>query len=240
MTDNEAPVVSATAFDIQTRSFNKGAEFSTSGSIAKIGAALALAQAAITQPVKLAENTYFKANYATLDQVWEACRHALSANGIAVVQAPSYETIDIGSHDKPKRVGVVTLVTMLIHTSGEWIKNTHRALTEQLGPQASQSALTYTRRAALASLCMVTPQDEDDDANAAAGVGAPASDGKAKPAAEDIEDWSAKLKGAKDIDALAAAWGDIPAEFQPKFLKLKDARKKALSALASEPQKEPA
>lgn len=231
---NQPPEQKAAPLNLGTVSFNRAPEFTTSQQIGKIAAALASAQAEIVQPTKDADNTFFKSKYATLDVLWEAARHALSKHGIAVVQAPSYEVIDLGDAQKPKKVGLVTLTTMLVHSSGEWFRNIHRAVAEQIGPQGAQSALTYARRAALGALCMVTPQDEDDDAEAATDRSRKGSGATERAAGDSIEEWTKALKTAKSNDELAKAWEAIPAEFKPQFVKLKDARKKAIAALAAD------
>jgi len=205
--------------------------FVTSASIAKIATALAAAQAEITQPVKEAENPFFKSRYAPLDVVWKAARAALSKHGVAVIQSPTYEVIDLvvesktkadGSIDsmKTKKYGVIMVVTLLAHTSGEWIKGTHYALAENIGPQGAQAALTYARRAALGALVMVTPQAEDDDAEAA-------TDRSDKVPAVQIDAYSKGLAAAakRGSDALKETWDALPVEAKALMETLKEALK---------------
>lgn len=56
----------------------------------ELGAALAKAQAAVRGAKKDANNPFFKSTYADLASVWEACREALTSNGLSVVQFPGY------------------------------------------------------------------------------------------------------------------------------------------------------
>ena len=233
MTDHATPTgpIAQALFDGTIAPSAPSASFTHSVSISKIGAALAAAQAEITQPTKAADNTYFSSKYATLDVVWNAARQAFAKHGIAVIQSPSYEVVDLvvetktkadGTVEsmKTKKFGVVSLTTMVTHTSGEWMKGVHHALSEQIGPQGAQSALTYTRRASLSCFAMITPQNEDDDGNGA-------SNNADKPSAASIDGWSKGLsKASKEgTDALKAAWEKLPDEAKPMLEVLKDALK---------------
>jgi hypothetical protein len=141
--------------------------FAQSENIAALSASLAKAQGQIEGAVKGKENPHFKSKYADLSAVWEACRDALTANGLAVIQSPG-----------PIAEGRLEMTTMLVHSSGEWIRG---ALTIPLGKvdaQAYGSAVTYARRYALAAFVGVS--SADDDGNAAA---------KAAPKANGNDPW---------------------------------------------------
>ena len=122
--------------------------------INELATALAKAQGAVKGALKDSTNPHFRSAYADLSSVWEACREALSANGIAVVQAPS--SIEAG----------VCVETMLMHSSGQWCSETLSIPVQKADAQGFGSALTYCRRYGLASMVGVAP--EDDDGNAAA------------------------------------------------------------------------
>jgi ERF superfamily len=131
-----------------------------SESIGKLMTALALAKAAFSPVLKLNENPGFKRNgkaskYADLATAIEATEGPLLANGIVVSQFP----VNDG-----ERVGALTLLT---HSSGEYMGE---AFTLPLGQQNAQTgvaAVTYARRTAyLAALGIAT---EDDDGNTASG-----------------------------------------------------------------------
>lgn len=144
--------------------------------INELAAALAKAQGAIKGAVKDSSNPYYSSTYADLASVWEACRAALSANGLAVSQLPS------GGQ------GWARVRTVLMHSSGQWIasdlavpvireskKGESGAPGVELKPNAQSygSAITYARRFALASMVGVAP--EDDDGNTASGISHEAS-----------------------------------------------------------------
>lgn len=165
-----------------------------SESIKEIAAALAKAQGVIEGAIKDSANPFFKSKYADLSSVWAAVRGPLSSNGIAVIQSP---------HVDGARVSVDTL---LLHGSGEWVAGTMTATAKDDGPQAVGSTVTYLRRYALQSFAGVAP--EDDDANAGE-----ATDKKpqSKPVAmppRHYSDWLADLEAKADegTEELQKAW----------------------------------
>lgn len=133
----------------------------TSAEIGELAKALASAQGVMQAAMKDAENPAFKrgnsvSKYADLASVWEACRAALSANGLCIIQGA--ETDEAG----------VRITTTLAHGSGQWMRST---LAIGCGDTAHAigSAITYGRRYALAAMVGVAPE-EDDDGNEASGV----------------------------------------------------------------------
>lgn len=129
--------------------------------------ALAKAQGKIQPAIKDKRNPHFKSSYADLSSVWDACRSALSDNGLAVIQ-----TVESGEREP-------VLVTTLAHSSGQWIRSSMPIITQKMDPQGIGSALTYYRRYCLASIVGVAP--EDDDAEGAQRRGPPAAPVEVKP-----------------------------------------------------------
>lgn len=125
-----------------------------SESIKELAAALAKAQGDMKGAVKDSANPFFKSKYADLSSCWDACRGALSANGICVVQTPTMD-----EHG-------VAVETLLAHSSGEWITETLHMPVAKADAQGVGSAITYARRYMLTSFVGIAP--EDDDGNAAA------------------------------------------------------------------------
>jgi len=132
--------------------------------INELATALAKAQGQIEGAKKTSDNLYFKSKYADLAEVWEACRKPLADNGLAVVQGDG-----IASED-----GNVSIETMLLHVSGQWISSSLEAKPTKTDPQGIGSCITYLRRYGLQSLVGISP--EDDDGNAAS-----QADQKSKP-----------------------------------------------------------
>jgi len=132
-----------------------GVEADQSAQLNELAAALAKAQGQIEGAKKDSLNPHFKNKYADLASVWDACRAALSSNGLAVIQLP-------GSAGKD-----VMVTTLLLHSSGQFIRSRYVMPVSQPGPQGVGSAITYARRYSLAAMVGVAP--EDDDATAAVG-----------------------------------------------------------------------
>src|SRR6516225_9558937 len=96
-------------------------------------------------------NPHFKSKYATLASVIDACRGPLSANGLSVVQSTTF-----------MESGAFTLVTMLMHSSGQYITSHYPLPSANAKPQEMGSALTYARRYSYSAL-ICNSADEDDD-----------------------------------------------------------------------------
>lgn len=128
------------------------AEFQRSESIAKLAVALAKAQAAMKGAVKDSQNPFFKSKYADLESVWDACRKPLTDNELSVIQIPA------GGHDS------LSVLTVLMHSSGEWISGELLLNPKAWDPQGIGSAITYGRRYALAAFAGVYQTDDDGEA----------------------------------------------------------------------------
>ena len=122
-----------------------------SESIKELAIALNKAQATLQVAKKGSENPYFHSKYADLLSVWDACREALVSNGLSVVQIA-----DISLPDK------AVLETILMHTSGEWIKGRLPLLPVKPDPQAQGSAITYARRYSLSAIIGLCTEEDDD------------------------------------------------------------------------------
>lgn len=126
-----------------------------SETIGKLAEALAKAQATMNEAKEDSKNPFFKSNYADLTSIWRACKGSLTANGIAISQP----TIMMDNQ--------LYVSTMMIHTSGEWIRGLYPVITTKNDPQSMGSATTYARRYALAAIAGVCKEGEDDDAEQA-------------------------------------------------------------------------
>lgn len=181
---------------------NPGEELAVdqSDQLGQLAAALAKAQGMMTNASKDTENPYFGHNYADLAAVWDACREALSTNGLAVIQ--QVRTVREG----------VLITTTLAHASGEWLRDRLTMPVEKRTPQGIGSAITYGRRYALAALVGVAAE-EDDDGNAAEHFSPEAAKAKAqtktKPAKRDRAALEQALKAATDRKAVEALLPEI-------------------------------
>lgn len=140
-----------------------------SDSIAALSAALSKAQGTMRNPPKDTLNTFFKSQYADLAAVRDAVIPALSANGLCVMQMLT-ETDNAPA-----------LMTMLSHSSGEWLKTIMLIRPVKQDPQGIGSASTYARRYALQSIAGVAAE-VDDDGNEGSQAGKPKTNHKPAPA----------------------------------------------------------
>lgn len=124
-----------------------------SESIKELALALSKAQSQIKTAQKDATNPFFKSRYADLTSVMEACREALTSNGLAVAQF--FRVKD----------GQTLLVTKLLHNSGQWLEGAIPLVSAKPDPQSIVAATTYFRRASLAAMVGVVPEEGDDDGN---------------------------------------------------------------------------
>ncbi len=212
-------------------------QVSMSPTIGALAAALAKAQAAMTHASKDAVNPHFKNRYASLPSIIEACK-PLSENGIAILQPPV-----------PHGQDGVCVVTMLVHSSGEWMRGELYMPVTKRDAQGFGSALSYARRYCLQSMVCLGADDEDGEA----AVGQ--RPGPAKVQLQQVDTsrleasvqaawpkWEEKCLGmltsAQSIPDLMAAWADVederlrikpPDELVTRIAQAKDERKKALS-----------
>lgn len=125
-----------------------------SQTINELATALAKAQSEMKPAVKDADNPFFKSKYADLATVWESIRNPLSKNGLCVSQL-------IGSDGN-----VVTVETVLMHTSGQFISGKLSMTAKDPMPQSIASASTYARRYGLSAIVGVSSEEDDDGAQA--------------------------------------------------------------------------
>lgn len=127
--------------------------------IDKIALALSKAQKAIKPAVKDSQNPFFKSSYADLTSIWDAIREPFAENELSVVQSPTL--LDDGR---------LVLISLLMHSSGQYIRSIYPIKPVKDDPQGVGSALTYARRYSLQSLAGVCAE-EDDDGNVASRIG---------------------------------------------------------------------
>src|SRR5690242_505158 len=135
----------------------------SSETIGAIAAALAKAQAELTNPEKSlvatirgrdpreAERTF---RYAPLSSGLEIVRKALGQHEIATVQTTEID----------REAGLIRLTTVLAHSSGEWMSSDWPVcpLADAGAPQRMGAALTYARRYALFTLVGIAGEDDLD------------------------------------------------------------------------------
>lgn len=131
-----------------------------SESIENLSKAMSEFQKNLKQPLKDANNPFFKSKYVPLENVVEAITEAAGPLGISFMQYAS------GDENGNVEVG-----TIILHQSGEYIEfPSVRMKPEKQTPQAYGSAITYAKRYALSAVFGIT-SDKDDDGNEASGNG---------------------------------------------------------------------
>ena len=141
----------------------------SSETIGAIAAALAKAQAELTNPEKSLtatirspfpreEDRTFR--YAPLSSGLDIVRKCLGRHEIAAVQTTAIDN----------EVGLIRLTTVLAHSSGEWVSSDWPVcpVSETAAPHRLGAALTYARRYALFTLVGIAGEDDTDAPDLAA------------------------------------------------------------------------
>lgn len=126
--------------------------------IDKISPALVKMQGELKQANFNKTNPHFKSKFADYLSCREACKEPLLTNELCALQ------------DVVMKDGHMQMETMLVHSSGQWIKTYVPMFPKSEDSQAVGSAITYMKRYGLsAALGIVTGDEVDDDAEAAEG-----------------------------------------------------------------------
>jgi hypothetical protein len=120
--------------------------------IGELSKALAKVQGTISHPskkhkVKFQQTSY---SYASLADVINVSKKSLSENGLSIVQMP--ENTPDG----------ISISTILMHQSGEWIQSELFFPLKDRKPQSIGSAITYARRYSLSAFLNISSEDDDD------------------------------------------------------------------------------
>jgi hypothetical protein len=123
-----------------------------SDNINDLAAALAKAQAEMRPAAKDAVNPHFKSKYADLASVLDAIRDPFAKHGLSLTQHPVTDG---------ERVAVIT---MLLHSSGQFLESELTMTPQQKTPQSVGSAITYARRYAAMAVAGLAADDDDGEA----------------------------------------------------------------------------
>jgi hypothetical protein len=170
----------------------------SSETIKEIAMALAKARAQFGSATRDAFNPAFRSKYADLASALNAVSLPLAAQGVSVMQFP--ETNVEGK--------TVTVETLLLHSSGEWIGCSTTMPVLKWDPQGIGSAITYARRYGVMAVCGIAPEDDDGEA---AGKGEAVTEHRNPPPREDgrqatLGKWIAEITDAstRGVTALEA------------------------------------
>jgi len=120
-----------------------------SENINELAIALAKAQSKFKSAEEDKINPHFKSKYSSLNALWTACREGLTENGLSVIQIMDGEEN-------------LKLITILAHSSGQWIQSVLPIASQRITPQALGSAITYMKRYSLSAIVGISSGDEDD------------------------------------------------------------------------------
>lgn len=132
-----------------------------SESIAELSKSLSKFQGEVSNPSNTAKNPQYNSKYAPLDVVINTVKPLLAKYGLSFIQSTSSEGES------------VSVTTMLIHESGEWIESDLLTLPayqlkkggiKEFNAQGAGSSISYGRRYQLSAILGLSSED-DDDAN---------------------------------------------------------------------------
>jgi hypothetical protein len=128
-----------------------------------IAAALAKAQAELTNPEKSLTATIRASNPRDHDQTF---RYAALSSGLDIVRKVlgGHEIATVQTTAIDKEAGLIRLTTTLAHSSGEWVSSEWPVCptSETAAPRRMGAALTYARRYALFTLVGIAGEDDLD------------------------------------------------------------------------------
>jgi uncharacterized membrane protein YjjP (DUF1212 family) len=123
-----------------------------SSEIDKLATALAKAQAELEGAKKESVNPFFKSGYADLHAVIKSSFPFLSKHGLSVSQ---------GNEIIP---GAICVTTLLMHTSGQWLRSKIKLPLKDVTAQGVGAAMTYGRRYGLSAIVGIAQYDDDGNA----------------------------------------------------------------------------
>jgi len=140
-----------------------------SETIGAIAAALAKAQAELTNPEKSLVATVRASAPRERDQTF---RYAALSSGLDIVRKAlgSHEIATVQTTAIDNEAGLIRLTTTLAHASGEWLSSEWPVcpIVEMIAPRRMGAALTYARRYALFTLVGIAGEDDLDAPDLAA------------------------------------------------------------------------
>jgi len=120
-----------------------------SSSVKEIASALNAFQKGMRSIKEESENPFFKSKYADLAEVLNTVRPVLAANGLSVIQSPSFDG------------AICHVTTTIAHSGGGYIFGTMSCVPAKMDGQGVGASTTYLRRYSLAAVCGVAQEDDD-------------------------------------------------------------------------------
>src|SRR6202167_5467524 len=174
-----APSDRSRARSASTFSLRRTAMPRSSETIGAIAAALAKAQAELTNPEKALIATIRASSPRDQDQTF---RYAALSSGLDIVRKAQggHEIATVQTTAIDNEAGLIRLTTTLAHSSGEWLSSEWPVcpIAETATPRRMGAALTYARRYALFTLVGIAGEDDLDAPDLNLKAGAPKEEGE--------------------------------------------------------------
>ena len=183
--------------------------------------ALSKAQGEMEGAKKDSHNLFFKSKYADLHECISAARPSLTKNELAVVQ-----TTDVDDRG-------YWIITILGHSSGEWISGKLLMKIKKDDNQAIGDAITYGRRYSFAAIVGLAQMDDDGNSNQDKG-GKDEKKDKGKQPHQPANDNAASAPNTDDTDKRGASYWIIQAD---KAAKTASSLSRWFAAVTPEAQK---
>jgi len=189
-----------------------------SESIKEIATALSKAQGQFDHAKKDVKNEFFKSKYADLASVIDAAKKPLSENGLSVAQV-----VDADEN------GNISLETILMHVSGEWISGKYPVRPVKTDPQAMGSAITYARRYAFSAITGIAADDDDGNAASQNGKNKSIDDKRSVDINADRDAWIKKIESQQNIDGLRALFSAFPSQLKAELTAIATSKSKTFA-----------
>lgn len=168
----------------------------SSESVAELFKSLNKFRGKLKQPLKDANNPFFKSKYVPLENVVSVIDEAIANTGLSYTQETVYN-----------ESGLIVLDTIITHESGEYVVLGGAVVKPvKNDPQGVGSAITYARRYSLSTAFGIA-SDPDDDGNEASG-GKSVTPKNKNPKLEPV--LVQKIRDCQSKTALQQLWEKIP------------------------------
>ena len=179
-------------------------------------AALAKAQAEMSNALKVSTNAHFRNNYADLAEVLSTIRPVYAKHGVALVQSTSFDGT------------MVYVTTALTHSGGGYISSVACCVPAKIDAQGIGACTTYLRRYAASAMTALGQEDDDGNAASHSTPPPPARPTKNQTRLDSesaFDDERARLHAASSLSELSVVWKGISAEARRALVTAKDEAK---------------
>jgi ERF superfamily. len=180
----------------------------TSETVSELFKAMHKFRTQLKQPLKDANNPFFKSKYVPLENVVSVIDEAIAETGLSYTQETLYN-----------ENGLIVLETIIMHESGEYIALGGVVVKPvKNDPQGVGSATTYARRYSLSAAFGIASDQDDDGNQAISGSNPPANAKKQSQSKPKLEPALVqKIKTTQSKTALQQLWMEIPEKVRNSY-----------------------